>query len=705
MIPDFSLIVACRTPPPGRWSPPRTCWTACAAAGDRTASRPGSHRATRQVDDQRAPERPAIPRDSTAVGTPWATPYARIASAIPGTWRSTTRAVTSGVRSVGRQPRAARGQDDVVAGADRRAQRRLDRLAVRHDDAGRRRRSPSRAAPPRARAPAVGVHAGRGPVRRRDHQSPHDGSLRRPVARPPARLRRHPDVGDPASLSTALTMSTSARAATDTRSAPPSRRRCGRRSGPWRVMSTPSSATVEVDGDGVHRDRVGQRHEVRRALGRLDARRSGPRPARRPWAPARRAAARRPRGDEQHAARARVASRTVTALADTSTIRACPRSSRCVSRRRGRRSSLDAPPVPQQQAQRARRPASTRVTSSGTTARHAAPARPPTRCEPWPPTGRTTRRPSAPLPSVGRGRTAACPAATSSHAGHRAAPAAAEQRRARPASRSAGRTNTSNDTNELTGLPGSVKIGVPSAPTVPKPCGIPGCIATLSNRTVPRRGQHLLHRVVGAGAHAAAGDDQVGADAAGRSSVCSSARGGRRARCRPGTAPAPGSPRGGGQHVAVAVEDLAVAAARGPAGTSSSRWRAPTTRGAGRTRDPARADGGEQRRSGPGRAAAPALQHDVARRRRPRPPARTCWPALGRRCTIDHRGASPPLGPLDGHDGVGARRHRRAGHDPDRGARARARRGSPARRRRRRPPAAAPARSSLAPATSAARTA
>jgi hypothetical protein len=49
--------------------------------------------------------------------------------------------------------------------------------------------------------------------------------------------------------------------------------------------------------------------------------------------------------------------------------------------------------------------------------------------------------------------------------------------------RRTGRTKTSNDTIELTGLPGSVKIGTPSI--VPKPCGIPGCIATLANRTVP----------------------------------------------------------------------------------------------------------------------------------------------------------------------------------------------------------------------------
>ena len=51
--------------------------------------------------------------------------------------------------------------------------------------------------------------------------------------------------------------------------------------------------------------------------------------------------------------------------------------------------------------------------------------------------------------------------------------------------RIAGSTNTSNETYDETGLPGSVKIGVASSPTNPKPCGLPGCIATSPNETVP----------------------------------------------------------------------------------------------------------------------------------------------------------------------------------------------------------------------------
>ena len=53
--------------------------------------------------------------------------------------------------------------------------------------------------------------------------------------------------------------------------------------------------------------------------------------------------------------------------------------------------------------------------------------------------------------------------------------------------RIAGSTNTSKEMYDETGLPGSVKIGVSSSPTVPKPCGLPGCIATSVNSTVPSR--------------------------------------------------------------------------------------------------------------------------------------------------------------------------------------------------------------------------
>ena len=50
------------------------------------------------------PATPATPRERIADGTPAAAPAARSASAIPGTSRSITRLVISGVRSPGVSP-------------------------------------------------------------------------------------------------------------------------------------------------------------------------------------------------------------------------------------------------------------------------------------------------------------------------------------------------------------------------------------------------------------------------------------------------------------------------------------------------------------------------------------------------------------------------------------------------------------------------
>ena len=187
------------------------------------------------------------------------------------------------------------------------------------------------------------------------------------------------------------------------RSAPPSRRRCGRRCAPWRVMSTASSATCEVDLHAVDGDRVAQRDQVGGALGGLDA--GDPRHRERVAlghaAAAQQARPPRPRPGP---GRSPSPSRTVTSLPETSTIRAAPLSSTWVSRARslmtGRRSSTITSTAP---------PSATSVTSSGTTISALACARPPTRCEPAPPTGRHD------VPPVGRrrasrARTAACPA-------------------------------------------------------------------------------------------------------------------------------------------------------------------------------------------------------------------------------------------------------------------------------------------------------
>ena len=73
--------------------------------------------------------------------------------------------------------------------------------------------------------------------------------------------------------------------------------------------------------------------------------------------------------------------------------------------------------------------------------------------------------------------------------------------------RSAGRTNTSNDTYEDTGLPGSAKSGTRRSPTRPKPCGLPGCIATWTKSTPWSRNDSF--DVVRPHAHPAAGDDDV----------------------------------------------------------------------------------------------------------------------------------------------------------------------------------------------------
>src|SRR5690606_25742022 len=90
---------------PGRsWSPPRNWSTACRSSGSSTA-RPSF---TPPLDPGRLtisvrPATPARPRESAAVAT-FSRPYARMASAMPGTSWSMTRRVASGVRSVGEMP-------------------------------------------------------------------------------------------------------------------------------------------------------------------------------------------------------------------------------------------------------------------------------------------------------------------------------------------------------------------------------------------------------------------------------------------------------------------------------------------------------------------------------------------------------------------------------------------------------------------------
>src|SRR5450759_4464691 len=135
--------------------------------------------------------------------------------------------------------------------------------------------------------------------------------------------------------------------------------------------------------------------------------------------------------------------------------------------------------------QRTWSPALTNVTSAGMTASAFAPARLPSACEPCSPAMATvyperlresTTRANWTLPS-GAFQSWAATAVTRG-----------DSCWARPAiSLRAGATNTSNETIALTGLPGRVNTGTSSSPRTPKPCGMPGYIATLSKRTVPTR--------------------------------------------------------------------------------------------------------------------------------------------------------------------------------------------------------------------------
>src|SRR6478735_2229970 len=88
-----------------QWSLPTTCSTAWRTTGSRTP-RPSftPPREPGRFTTRQSPAIPARPRESIAVGTPLATPAARIASAMPGTSRSSSGAVASGVRSVGVSP-------------------------------------------------------------------------------------------------------------------------------------------------------------------------------------------------------------------------------------------------------------------------------------------------------------------------------------------------------------------------------------------------------------------------------------------------------------------------------------------------------------------------------------------------------------------------------------------------------------------------
>ena len=229
---------------------------------------------------------------------------------------------------------------------------------------------------------------------------------------------------------------------------------------------------------------------------------------------------------------------------------------------------------------------------------------------------------------------------------------------ARASVRITGRTNTSNETNALTGLPGRVKIGVASGPIVPKPCGMPGLHRHLVERDGAEPASTSLTDVVRADADPAGGDDAGRRGPAGPR-ACRAARRGSSGDDADPVGDGAGLAGGGGQREAVGVGDLP-GPERLAGSTSSLPVDRTTTRGRGRHDDAAAADRGEQRRSAP----APSR----CRRRAPGRPAATSSPAR-RTCVA----------------GVG-----RAARCVD-AARARRRSTRPARRRRRR---RAPARRS-----------
>ena len=218
---------------------------------------------------------PASPRDSTAVGTPCATPWARSASAMPGHLAVEHRAVTSGVRSVGESPVPPVVTTTSYAAATAVAQRLLHRLAVRHDLAVRRPRSPAR--PGRRRAPArCGPRRRRRPPGwRRVTTSALMDDVRRPAVAPvpglPPVLPSTRTSVMTARGSTALTMSTSVEAGDGDAGqrlhldagAVGGAHGGGDRDG---VVVDPRSTVDAVDGD-----RVAQRDEVGRALRAQDA--------------------------------------------------------------------------------------------------------------------------------------------------------------------------------------------------------------------------------------------------------------------------------------------------------------------------------------------------------------------------------------------------------------------------------------------------
>ena len=216
----------------------------------------------------------------------------------------------------------------------------------------------------------------------------------------------------------------------------------------------------------------------------------------------------------------------------------------------------------------------------------------------------------------------------------------------------------------LTGLPGSAKIGVLSGPMVPKPCGLPGCMATCSNRTVPSRDSTSLTT-----SYAPTLTPPLVTTRSARTSWSSIASSSVLRVVGDDADPVgdgAGLAGGGGEDVGVRVVDLArrerlAGLDQLAAGGDDDDPRA----GAGP--DPVAADRGEQPDL-PGPEAGAGVEHRARRRARPRRPGGCARRPRAR--WVMRTAGEAAVGPLDRDDRVGAGRHRRAGHDPRRRGRA-----------------------------------
>ena len=447
-----------------------------------------------RLTTRQSPTTPASPRDSAAVGTPLrdAVRADRLGDARAPRGRAARR-VTSGVRSVGVRPVPPVVSTTRAPRRDRRRDRRADRVAVGHDG-----RSLAGEAQPgeevddaadRSRRRTPRPRRGWRPRRRRRAAhgvaSPRDQS----PDLPPDLVTMRTSVIT-ARLSTAFTMSITVSAGDRDRG-----QRLHLDAGAvggahGRGDLDGVVGDREVDGDRRDRERVAQRDQRRRLLGAHDP--GEPGDGERVALGHAGAAQQATTSAETSTRPAATASRAVTSLPDTSTIRAAPDSSTWVSRSIGPPSELL---VERQHGHLSRRRRPRSRPRAPRSARRTS-ARSPIMCEPWPPTGVTASRAvdDRRLPRANCRRPS----------GERSAWVS----RARPprAGRTGGRPISLRMRRQHELLEGDVRRhrvagqredrDVASSPTVPKPCGLPGCIATPPNQTVPERRERLLDHVV-----------------------------------------------------------------------------------------------------------------------------------------------------------------------------------------------------------------